>query len=354
MKILWKGNVFNPTGIATANREMVKALLRQKIKIQCTDPWSDMWEFNKNLEKLNYPINANAETTTIFSDYPNHWHEGKGRLIGHFVHEGTRIFPEWVFHLNRVEKLFVPSIATRNLFKWNDVKVPMEVISYGVDENLYKPDDVEKAPNFVFLSVNSWTGEPGDRKGTDLLIKAFDEEFKEEKDVRLLLKISSFWQKGIDYMSAIHNILGHTNDKIMFNDAYVPEEELATYYQKADCFVAPTKGESFGLTIANALACGLPVIVTKDKNSGQMDYCQGRESVLWIDTDGVEQGPPRFYIEGNMLAKIDFESLKKQMRYAYEHKKELKEKALKDSEFIRKNLTWDQTAKKILKFLKEK
>ena len=346
MKIIWNGPIFNPTGIATASRETVKALVKLGCQVQATDVWHDSYDFNKGLEHLNKPINANG-ANTIFANYPQYWTGGHGRLIGHFVHEGTRLFPDWVNYLNRVEKLWVPSNATKNLFKWNGVLVPIEVIPHGVSE-IYKPADY-KSDEFIFLSVNSWTGKKGDRKGTDLLIKAFDEEFKQNEKVKLLLKISTFWRKGIDYGRAIYDIIGHVNKNILWNDAYVPEKELVKYYQKSDCFVAPTRGEAFGLTIANAMACGMPVIVTKDINSGHMDYCKGK-GILFVDAPDVRQGDPTFYIEGNMLAEPDLESLKSQMRYAFENRDKIKELGKLNVKEV-KHLTWENTAKKIMKLL---
>ena len=149
------------------------------------------------------------------------------------------------------------------------------------------------------------------------------------------------------------NILGHENKDIIVNSEYVKEGELVSeYYQKADCFVAPTRGEGFGMTILNAMACGLPVVVTKDSNSGHMDFCKNKDSVVWIDAPEVEQGDRRFYTPGNMLAVPDFESIKKQMRYAFDNKKELSEIALSVSGHIRENWTWEKTGKKIMEFLK--
>lgn len=348
MKILWKGPIFNPTGVSTANREIVKELAKL-IKIQCSDIWHSSYDFNKGLDYLNKPIDV-KDANTIFADYPQFWREGYGKLIGHFLHEGTRLHQGWAEMINRVDKVFVPSQATKNLFKWNGVRIPIEVINYGTSE-IYKPGKREDNKEFIFLSVNSWTGMIGDRKGTDLLIKAFDEEFKDE-NVKLILKIGTFWQKGIDYMRAIVNILGKPNPNILFNDKYIPEEELAETYNNCDCFVAPTRGESFGLTILNALACGLPVVVTKDINSGHMDFCKDRESVLWIDAPTRKQGDPRFFCKGNLLAEPDKESLKKQLRFAFENASELKEKALRDSKYIRENFTWTKTAKKIYDFIK--
>lgn len=351
MKILLKGNVFNPTGIATANREIFKELKKLGHQVQTTDPFHDKYEFSKGLEDLNHPINVGEDTRTIFADYPNTWREGYGKLFGFFLHEGTKTPPGWVEKIQMsVEKFFVPSKATKNLFRWSGLKTPIEVIPYGVNE-IYKPKIIERDENFIFLSVNSWTGRIGDRKGTDLLIKAFNEEFGDDPNVILVLKISTFWSNPIDYLRCIHEILGYIPSNIIVNSEYMPEEKLIEVYQKADCFVSPTRGEAFGLTILNAKACGLPVIVTRDMNSGHMDFCQD-DSTLFIDTLGAAQGDPEFYCPGNYQPIVSIDSLKKQMRYAFENKNNLSVSAFKNSEKIKEKFTWKKTAEKLANAIK--
>jgi len=352
-KIIFKGNVFNPTGIATANRELIKALLKFGVKIQCSDIWHSGYDFNEGLQDLNSAVDA-KDVMTIFADYPQFWKEGYGKIVGFFLHEGTRLHPGWSDVMNTAELMFVPSRATYNLFRANGVQVPMKIIPFGINPEFYYPKEFERDENYLFLSVNSWTGNIGDRKGTDLLIKAFDEEFRPEEKVKLILKIGTFWQKnGTEfYAQSIFKILGHVNPNILINDIYVPEKELATYYQQADCFVSPTRGEAFGLTIINAMACGLPVIVTKDNNSGHMDFCRGKDSVLWIDVEKLEQADLRFFAQGNMQPVPSLDNLKKQMRYAFEHRQEMLDKGKINSEEIQKNWTWENSAKKLLEELK--
>jgi len=340
MKIIWKGKVFGPTGIATAGREYVKALVKRGHQVQCEDIWHDLYEFNNGLEFLNQPINA-KEAITIFFDYPMYMNDGYGTLFGGFVHEGTRLHDGWSDHLNKVDIVWCPSNAVRRMFKWNGVERTIYVIPHGYNPEIYKPIEHEDEEIFTFLSVNSWTGIEGDRKGTDLLIKAFDEEFKPEEKVRLLLKFGTFFMKPYNTKQRINELLGHENPNILVNQDYVEEKELVTYYQHADCFVVPTRGEGFGITILNSLACGCPVIVTKDANSGHMDFCKGNKGVLWIDAPTVSPGDPKYYHPKNMLANPDLNSLKKQMRWAFEHRKELKEMGKEGYEFV-KDWTWDR------------
>jgi glycosyltransferase involved in cell wall biosynthesis len=347
LNILWKGPVFNNTGIATAAREIVKRLAKNH-NVRCTDIWNSDF---KGLEFLNQPIDKKTIDWTLFYDYPDSFRR-EGKTIGHFIHEGTKLYPAWIPKLNSFDKLFVASKANERMFRWCGVNLPMEIINYGFDE-VYKPSDEKLMDTFLFLSVNSWTGNKGDRKGTDLLIQAFNEEFKPEEDVRLLLKISTPWASYDEkyYMANIINLCGgKVNENILLSTKWQSEEDMAKAYQKSHCFVCPTRGEGFGLTPLNSLACGCPVIITKDRNSGHMDFCKDNPGVLWIDAPEVKQGDRTFFIEGNYLAEPSLESLKKQMRWAFEHRDELKEMGKRGADFV-KDMTWDKTANKIVEMM---
>lgn len=64
-------------------------------------------------------------------------------------------------------------------------------------------------------------------------------------------------------------------------------EEKSRYYQSADLFVLPTESENFGVAVAEALAHGVPVIVTK---SAPWPGIEMNECGWWVDNsvDAIE------------------------------------------------------------------
>ena len=58
-----------------------------------------------------------------------------------------------------------------------------------------------------------------------------------------------------------------SREKIIF---VPPLEQIVGYYGAADCLVLPTRAEGFGLVMAEAAACGLPLVVTADGAAGEL------------------------------------------------------------------------------------
>ena len=124
--------------------------------------------------------------------------------------------------------------------------------SKGVDEILaVMPDLVRDMPNIVYMVVGG---------GSDL--------------VRLRAKAHA---------------LGLT-EKVIFTDR-IKEEDKVDYYNLADSFVMPGRGEGFGIVYLEAMACGVPVLASIADGS-QEAVLNGRLGVL-VDPDdlsSVKQG----------------------------------------------------------------
>lgn len=134
---------------------------------------------------------------------------------------------------------WLAGIVKQSFFKNNDIRV----ISNGVDLDTFCPQIVKKNESFVILGVASkWTR----FKGIDDFIKLS----------YLLREGESLVLIGVD--DSLIKVLPETVTCVPhINSA----SELAHWYCRADVVLSLSKGETFGMTIIEAHACGTPTIV---------------------------------------------------------------------------------------------
>jgi D-inositol-3-phosphate glycosyltransferase len=98
-------------------------------------------------------------------------------------------------------------------------------------------------------------------KGLDILLTAIS-LLEERSDVRLLVVGGSpVRDRELDRLKSGAARLGIA-DMVTFTGS-VPQSELPTYYSAADVFVLPSHYESFGLAALEAMACGIPIVVSR-------------------------------------------------------------------------------------------
>eukprot|EP00299_Pterocystis_sp_00344_P002454 c12771_g1_i1.p1 GENE.c12771_g1_i1~~c12771_g1_i1.p1 ORF type:complete len:574 (-),score=135.92 c12771_g1_i1:10-1608(-) len=161
---------------------------------------------------------------------------------------------------------------------------------------------------FKFLSVFKWE----ERKGWRSLMRAYWSEFtcKEKVSLHLHTYLPG-WASEAPPPQAIQEFAEATFHQgieclppVTINQKSITRNELRDMYSSHNAFVLPTRGEGFGLPIAEAMSMTLPVIVTK--YSGPADFISVNNSypveVLGVDKDG--------------FAIIDENSLRSQMRAA--------------------------------------
>jgi glycosyltransferase involved in cell wall biosynthesis len=68
---------------------------------------------------------------------------------------------------------------------------------------------------------------------------------------------------------------------------FVPDEEIADYYNFCDVFVMPSKGEGFGIVYLEALACGKPAV--GGNQDGAIDALYNGELGILVDPDDVNE-----------------------------------------------------------------
>jgi glycosyltransferase involved in cell wall biosynthesis len=110
-------------------------------------------------------------------------------------------------------------------------------------------------------------------KNVEGLIEAFSRIIGEFPEIKLVIAGKKGWLYDGIFKKAEN--LG-LNDKIVFTD-FVSEEDKPALIRGAKVFVLPSFWEGFGLDVLNAMACGVPTVVS---NVGSLPEVVGEAGVL--------------------------------------------------------------------------
>ncbi len=128
------------------------------------------------------------------------------------------------------------------------------VFPWGVDLEHFKPRAAHRRRTpFMLFCNRSW--EP--RYGVDVLARAFVEVARRRHDVSLLLLGGGSQAQTIRQILASGGVLGH----VQF-PGQVSQRELPRWYAMADLYVSPSHVDGSSVSLMEALACGLPVLVS--------------------------------------------------------------------------------------------
>lgn len=134
-----------------------------------------------------------------------------------------------------------------------------------------------KLPREFFLYVGRLSKE----KNLPMLLKAFFSYQKSGGIWDLVLVGSGPEEEKLKEMASILNVHIHFAGWKQF-------EELVAYYALAKCFILPSMSETWGLVVNEAMACGLPILVSK--NCGCVpELCKDGINGHIFDPKDVEQ-----------------------------------------------------------------
>ena len=124
------------------------------------------------------------------------------------------------------------------------------------------------------------------------------------------------------------------------------DAEMVALYHSCDAFVLPTR-ERVGVPIIEAMACGLPVIVTD--YGGHTEYANQNNAFLLNVEKMVEVNDPLvFSPQGayGVWAQPDVNHLVQLLRHVFRHRDEARAKGLRAHQDVVNHWTWDHAALK--------
>lgn len=293
-------------------------------------------------------------------------------VVGRTMFETDKVNAEHVERCNRMDAVWVPTEFHVATFVESGVDRSKVVkLVQPVDVEFFDPSkhrafvlDYQKpvlglssdGKVFVFLSVFKWE----QRKGWDVLLKAFLQEFSKADNVALHLLVSAY-HTDAHFDAKISKFIKRIGLKepddgwamVHVIDTHVPQSDLPKIYKAADAFVLPSRGEGWGRPIVEAMAMALPVIATNW--SGPTEYLTEENGYpLPVDEmSEVTEGP----FKGHLWAEPSSDKLRVLMRHVANNREEGRRKGRKAREDMIERFSPEVVARvlagEIMKILKK-
>jgi glycosyltransferase involved in cell wall biosynthesis len=355
MQVVFQDYFLTSTGFGNAAREIAFAMedLGANVKADVLGPRGTRFSADtmQRLRRLEAkPLERDRVLLTL-ELHPELGLSGYQKLINYKMFETNKAPKLYASGCNRFDAVIVPNEFNKQAFRRGGVTVPIYIANYGVNSDVFtphgdkhrwnEPDDV-----FVFLSVFGWS----QKKGPDVLVRAFLEEFSADERVVLVIKTFSAgihdfpWEWYDDIAKRVQK--DNKPSVRIVVDEFSPEQ-MARIYRGANCFVLPSRGEGVCLPILESMACEVPVIATGW--SGFIDFF-GPSSGYHIPYTMVKTSPQWFspvYGPDQMWADPDVHALQTLMRRVFTLRDEASAKAQHGLQ-VAQQWSWHRTAEQFI------
>jgi glycosyltransferase involved in cell wall biosynthesis len=352
--VSWEGSFLDHGSLSHVNRELTGSLKAvPDFQINCVangaPAAADAVKFWPVLAGEISSQPASGTNITVRHAWPPNWSRpAQGKLVVIQPWEFGSLPQAWVQQARDVDEFWVPSNYVRNVYVESGVPAQkVFVVPNGVDLEKFHPQvapiKLATQKKFKFLFVGGTIG----RKGPDLLLQAYLKNFTAADDVCLVIKdfggqsvyTGQTFEAQIRAAQALPNA-----PEILYLNAELPPAELPGLYTACDCLVMPYRGEGFGLPAIEAMACGLPLIVTA--GGATDDFV--RDEFAWRipavrKIFGLEAGGMKL-VQPGWLLEPDLAALGEIMRSAFADPAAARERGRLASEHARQNWSWKNSA----------
>ena len=283
-----------------------------------------------------FPINlvcVNADTLEGFVDRVGPEFFAGRHSIGYWWWELSEFPKRWHGAFEHVDEVWAGShhvadaVAAVSPVPVVKVTVPVEIPSFEPlpRERLGMPG------GFCFLFVFDYNS-VFERKNPLALIEAFTRAFEPGEGASLVLKSLEHDRHPEHHRRLLAAAARHPDVHVI--DRALPRQEKDALIDASDCYVSLHRAEGFGITLAEAMALGKPVIGTG--YSGNLDFMTAVNSYL-VDYELVAVGEGAApYPAGAQWAEPDVEHAAQLMREVFDDPARARERGLRGQAEIRR------------------
>ncbi|MBF0231957.1 MAG: glycosyltransferase [Desulfamplus sp.] len=224
-----------------------------------------------------------------------------------------------------------------SVFKWHP---QCFYVPWGTDTDVYLPKSINKNKNDKLFFFHSCGMNPK-RKGTGLLLEAF------KKVDRLNSKLIIHTQ--VDLQSFVPSNWNFINKCVNEGSLQIIKETVAApgLYHLGDVYVYPSILDGIGLTILEAISCGLPSIVTNQQPMNE--FIKNDDAGKLINV-AYEQQRGDSYFWPESISNTN--SIAFHMNYYIENRKNINDLKAKARNYALKHLDWNKNSIKLNEIIK--
>lgn len=317
LKIAYFGPWNYENGLGAAGREMLSAIRHTNVSVNAypvVKPFHVHRLICPPVETIDFQgrpdiaiVHLNPDSWNVLTDEQRAIIRSAKQRIGYWVWETDRLHPAWRQELHSVDRIWAPSTYCADVFS-AEVDVPVDVIphpvrvpariAYDRETTLrrFGIDPKLKVILYIFDGASYLV-----RKNPDGLIRAFAISGLAAKGWTLVLKTKHLHDRPEAGEALI--ALANATEGVRILEVSLYPDEVTSLIAAADIYASPHSSEGFGLTVAEAMAVGKPVVAT--------DYAGTRDFVdescgypvpaeLWT----LDQNYGH-YLQGHRWAKVD-------------------------------------------------
>jgi len=325
-KILLKGPILSRSGYGEQTRFAFRSLVSRLDKYDLyldTISWGKtgwIWQNDEErrfidsllIRTQHYLKQGGTFDASLQVTIPNEWEKLAPINIGYTAGiETSAVAAEWLQKTPIVDNIIVVSEHAKSGFEGANYEMfdqnknslgmltcttPIDVVPYPVRKSKPEKLDLNFETDFNFLTVAQW----GPRKNLDNTIRWFIENFSDNENVGLVLKVFKFNNSTMDAFYTKEQIkeslkpFKNRKCKIYVLHGDMTDEEMTGLYvhPKIKAIINLAHGEGYGLPLFEAAYSGLPVIAT--------DW-SGHKDFLYMPS-----GKGKKARESGMFAKVDY------------------------------------------------
>lgn len=294
----------------------------------------------KALQKSNTAVFYNREDVDFHVNFCSpHYYQLRNKYnVGYTPWESTKVPKSWIYPMSQCNEIWATSNFVKDVYIANNVHSNIHVIPHGVTPE-WSITEREITGKFNFLHC----GGDSKRKNAQIVVDAFLELFDGNEDFQLVLKYNKFCHAEVYLDGKLVNAINHP--QIIGIPEVLTTEDMVKLYHKCHCMVYPTSGEGFGLIPLEAMATGIPTIITDA--TGCKDYAH-LGIPLHATPSKAEWHDYVYSDDTGDWVTPDIDDLLSTMQSVVNEYEEIANFALNSAKIVHAEWSWDSVADKIL------